>query len=213
VAQVDDDPIVLWAPPDLSILQSGRRSPPRLPLEVFGEAWADWIVRASNAAACPADYVVAPLLASASAQIGNARWPQAWPGWSEPPHLWIGAVGDSGDGKSPGADALMRSVLPEIERRMAIDYPEKRREWQMLAELAKAKEEKWKSEVRGAEKNRAAAPLPPELDIAPEPQPPRLRQYDVTIEKGRDVARDRSTQRATDRARRTRRLDRGYDRV
>ena len=37
---------------------------------------------ASRSAACPVDYVVAPLLAR-STLIGNARWAQAWPRWSD----------------------------------------------------------------------------------------------------------------------------------
>jgi hypothetical protein len=45
-----------------------------------------------------------------SALIGHSRWAQATPGWVEPPHLWLGVVGDSGNGKSPGADCLMRDV-------------------------------------------------------------------------------------------------------
>jgi len=78
----------------------------------------------------------------------------------------------------------MRLVLPEIERRMALDFPDKLREWQMKVELAKAKEEKWKTEVREAEKKKAAPPQPPQsLDIGPEAQRPRLRQHDVTIER------------------------------
>src|SRR6516164_11627870 len=101
-------------------------------------------------AACPVDYVAAPLLASISVLIGHARWAQATPGWAEPPHLWIGAVGDSGTGKSPGADCLMRDVLPEIEQRMLADYPDRLREWRAAVEFSKAAEDKWKTEVREA---------------------------------------------------------------
>ena len=95
-----------WPEPDMSVLRLRRRPPPAVPLEVFGAAWGDWIAAASEAAACPPDYVAAPLLASASAPIGHARWAQATPGWSEPPQLWEGAVGDSGDGKTPAPIAL-----------------------------------------------------------------------------------------------------------
>ena len=120
--------------PDISILRLNRRSPPVLPLNAFGHEWRVWIEDVADAACCPADYVVGPLLASASALIGNARWAQAWPGWEEPPHLWVGSVGDSGDGKSPGADTLFRHVLPELERRMAADFPDQHREWQAANE-------------------------------------------------------------------------------
>ncbi len=101
-----------WGEPDMGVLRLRRRPPPALPLEVFGETWKKWLLDAAAAAACPVDYVVAPLLASVSTLIGNARWAQAWSGWSEPPHLWPVAVGDSGAGKSPGADCLLRDILP-----------------------------------------------------------------------------------------------------
>ena len=102
-----------WSEPDMGVLRLRRRPPPTLPLEVFGESWRQWLLDAAAAAACPVDYVVAPLLASVSTLIGNARWAQARPGWNEPPHLWAVAVGDSGTGKSPGGDCLMRDVLPD----------------------------------------------------------------------------------------------------
>ena len=101
----------------MAVLRLYRREPPELPLDVFG-AWGLHIVAAAKAASCPVDYVAAPLLASASVLTGNARWAQAAPGWAEPPHLWCGNVGDSGDGKSPGSDSLMRDVLPVLEQQM-----------------------------------------------------------------------------------------------
>src|SRR3954462_15481021 len=111
---IDSDPVQLWPQPDTSVLRSGRREPPTFPAEVLGPDWAPWVLRAASAAAAPIEYVIGPLLAAASALIGNARWAQATQGWAEPPHLWMATVGDSGDGKSPGADCLMRDVLPEI---------------------------------------------------------------------------------------------------
>src|SRR5215204_107915 len=110
---IDDAEDVPWPEPDMGVLRLHRRRPPQLPLAIFGTEWAGWIEDAAEAAACTPDYVAAPLLAAASALIGHARWAQATPGWSEPPHLWMGAVGDSGSSKSPGADCLLRDVLPE----------------------------------------------------------------------------------------------------
>jgi Protein of unknown function (DUF3987) len=141
-----------WGDPDLGVLQLQRRTPPQLPIEAFGPIWADWIDQTAKAAACPPDYVLAPLLSSVSALVGNARWAQASPGWSEPPFLWVCTVGDSGNGKSPGSDCLMRDVLPEIERRMIADFPDRLREWRAAQEYDKASEEKWKGEVRDAQK-------------------------------------------------------------
>ena len=130
-----------WGEPYMGVLWLRRRRPPALPLEVFGETWKQWFIEAAAAAACPVDYVVAPLLASVSTLIGNARWAQASPGWSEPPHLWAVVVGDSGDGKSPGADRLLRDVLPTIERRMIGDYPDRLQEWQAAVEFDKTRQE------------------------------------------------------------------------
>ena len=112
-------------------------------------------------AACPPDYVAGTsLLASASVLIGHARWGQATPGWAEPPHLWVAAVGDSGNGKSPGADCLLRDVLPELERKMIADYPDRLREWRASVAFAKAADDRWvKEEMRDAEKRRAVSQL------------------------------------------------------
>jgi hypothetical protein len=169
----------------MGVLWLRRRPPPRLPLEVFGESWSAWIVDAAAAAACPPDYVVMPLLSSTSVLIGHARWAQASPGWREPPHLWAVAVGDSGEGKSPGTDCLMRDVLPEIEHRMLGDFPERLRDWQQAAAFDKAAMKRWEEELRAAQKAAGPAKMPPMPvptvpDIAPER--PRLCQHDVTIE-------------------------------
>jgi hypothetical protein len=172
-----------WGEPDMDVLRLRRRPPPALPLEVFGETWGKWLTDAADAAACPVDYVVAPLLASVSTLIGNARWAQASPGWREPPHLWMVVVGDSGSGKSPGGDCLMRDVLPEIERRMVGDYPERLRDWLAAVEFDKLAKKRWQDALSEALKNKK--PLPPmPLPIAPDiaPEKPRLRQHDVTIE-------------------------------
>jgi hypothetical protein len=169
--------------PDMSVLRLVRSEPRPLPLDVFGPDWRGWIDTASDAAACRVDYVAAPLLSTASALIGNARWAQAVPGWAEPPHLWGCSVGDSGSGKSPGSDVLMRDILPEIERRMCIDFPDQMNAWKAAAELHTARMEAWKTEVRTAQKGGLAPPLPPSGDPPVAPQSPRLRQNDVTVEK------------------------------
>ena len=170
--------------PDLRVLRLHRRPPPRLPLAVFGAEWARWIGDAAEAAATSPDYVAAPLLASASATIGNARWAQAHPGWQEPPHLWMCSVGDSGGGKSPGADAILRDVLPRIEEAMCRDFPDTRREWEAAVAGAKARRSTWEKEVAHAAKLGAAPPLPPaESEEPPEPEPSCLRLNDTSIER------------------------------
>ena len=166
------------------MLRLHRRAPPPLPLAVFGAELAGWIGDAAEAAATSPDYVAAPLLAGASATIGNARWAQAHPGWQEPPHLWMCSVGDSGGGKSPGADAILRDVLPRIEAAMCADFPDTRREWEAAAAGAKARRGQWEKDVAHAAKLGNAAPLPPaDIEEPPEPQPPCLRLNDTSIER------------------------------
>jgi len=182
-AAVTGAPPDAWGEPDMSVLRLARRAPPAIPLDMFGPEWAHWITDAAEAAAAPVDYVALPLLACASALIGNARWARATPGWQEPPHLWLGVVGDSGSSKSPGADCLMRDVLPEIERRMRGDFPDRVAEWRAKAEIHKVLIEQWEKEVRTAQRAGNAPPLPPAESLSTEPQGPRLRQNDVTVEK------------------------------
>jgi hypothetical protein len=169
--------------PDMSVLRLNRRPPPVLDLNVFGPRWAAWITTTAAASACPVDYVASPLLASASALIGNSRWPEAWSGWFEPPHLWVCGVGDSGGGKSPGADVLLRDVVPTLERRMSVDHPEKLRAWVSASEIDKAARERWEGDVREAFKKKTPPPMPPEAAAQHKPETPRLRQNDVTVEK------------------------------
>jgi hypothetical protein len=171
-----------WPDPDMSVVQLHRRPAPPLPLDVFG-LWGDWIVETAEAAACPTDYVAMPLLSAAAVLIGHSRWAMATRGWREPPHLWLGVVGDVGDGKSPGMDCLMRDVLPVVEEKMVADFPDRLREWRALAEQQLAKEEIWKKEVRAAQKAGKASPEAPRNEVPLEPRPPSLRQFDVTHEK------------------------------
>jgi hypothetical protein len=171
-----------WPEPDLAVLRLHRRPPPPLPLEVFGDRWARWIADTARASACPPDYVAAPLLASASALIGHARWAQATRSWAEPPHLWCASVGDSGDGKSPGADSLARDILPAMERRTLADFPDRLREAQAAIEAAKARIEHWKTRVREALKA-GRTPPPPPGQVPEEPLAPCLMSSDATIER------------------------------
>jgi hypothetical protein len=173
-----------WDDPDMGVLQLRRRPPPILPLEVFGKQWGQWISDAAAAASCPPDYVALPLLAAASALIGHARWAKATETWKEPPHLWMGSVGDSGDGKSPGADSLMRDILPEIEDRMLGDFPDRHQEWRAAVAFDKAAIKRWEEEQRAAIKEGKTfdkpMPRPTVRDV--EPQRPCLRHNDITVE-------------------------------
>jgi hypothetical protein len=155
-----------------------------MPLAVFGAEWMGWIKDAAEAAATSPDYVAAPLLAAGSATIGHARWAQAHPGWQEPPHLWMCSVGDSGGGKSPGADPVLKGVLPRIEEAMGRNFPEKRREWEAAVAVARARRAEWQKAVAAKVTSGGAPPPPPaDSEEPPEPQPPCLRLNDTSIER------------------------------
>jgi hypothetical protein len=156
-------------------------------LDVFGDRWAWWIESAAQASSAPVDFIVGPLLSTASSLIGNARWAQG-PGvssaWKEPPVLWVASVGDSGDGKTPAANMIMRDVATEIDRRIHADYQRRHRDWKAANDLAKQKEDQWKNDCKVAQAAGIPEPLRP-LDSYSLPEPARASwiQNDITVER------------------------------
>src|SRR6202040_375208 len=67
------DDATSWGVPDMGVPGMPPSTPPRMTFEVFGPEWSDWIIEAAEAAACPTDYVVGPLLFSPSAAVGHTR--------------------------------------------------------------------------------------------------------------------------------------------
>ena len=171
-----------WNAPDFSILNAGQQKPPELPLEVFGEFWGQWIAEHSENRSVPTDYIACGLLAFASAVLGNTRWVSPWAGWSEPPIIWVGVVGDPSSGKSPALDVSL-DLCRLLESDMAEDFPETLREWETQSETAKAVRDKWQGEVKDAIKKGAAAPTMPIAATLPdEPTRPRIQVSDPTPE-------------------------------
>jgi putative DNA primase/helicase len=166
---------------DLSPLRHGRAKPPALPIDLLG-SWADWINQAAEAANAPSDYVVAALLAAASGAIGNARWAEAWEGWSEPPALWIAAVGDPSSGKSPSAD-LVFAGLRRIEAEELQAFEPIKQQQEAKREFAEAAAAQWKDSIKSAVKQGQTPPPMPDAAIVPEDlSPPRLLIQDTTPE-------------------------------
>ncbi|MGI4951927.1 MAG: DUF3987 domain-containing protein [Janthinobacterium lividum] len=173
----------LPAPPEMGFLRRTVISAPSLPLDAFGPWWAPWIEQAAAGANAPPDYVAVPLLAAASALIGNARWARGWQGWMEPPSLWCASVGNPSSGKSPGAAPVMREVLGMVEQHMARDYPKKLADWKEAAKVAELIERQWEKDVALAVKRGDAVPAkPPGATHLPVPVRPRARVADATVE-------------------------------
>ena len=170
-------------PPELGFLSRTRLPAPALPLDVFGPWWKAWVERAAAGANAPPDYTAVPLLAAASALIGNARWARAWHDWFEPPALWCASVGNPSSGKSPGAAPIMREVLGLVERDMARDYPAELAAWNEAATVAEAINKQWEKDVaRTVKAGGDMPPKPKEATIGPAPVRPRARVADATVE-------------------------------
>ena len=171
------------SPPEMGFLARTRLPAPYLPLDAFGPWWAGWIKHAAAGANAPPDYVAIPLLAAASALIGNARWARGWHGWSEPPALWCASVGNPSSGKSPGAAPVMREVLGMVETYMARNYPDEIAAWKESAKVAELIEKQWEKDVAVAVKKGEVTPAKPrEAAHRPAPVRPRVRVADATVE-------------------------------
>jgi hypothetical protein len=179
-----------WSDPDLAYGGSGRSKPVPFPIDLLPSSWAGWCQDHATARSVPVDYVVAGLLASSSALIGNARWCSATPEWKEPSILWSAIVGSPSAGKSPALDPVL-SAVRRIEQE-GIEASRPAREAQEeAAKLAAAKHKEWERQVKDAlQKGEKPPSLPPDA-IEPDPVPlPRLVVGDTTPERLCSVLRD-----------------------
>lgn len=170
-----------WADPDLSILNEGRRPPPRLPLEAF-PLWGDWIAQCAKHSSAPADFVALGTLTVLSGLLANGKWVSPWDGWAEPAVLWGACVGNPSSGKTPALRPIL-GILDGIEADMAAAFDDERRRYEADKAAAKVIREKWQDEVETAVKNKVSPPLPPlEIDVE-EPECPRIKVNDSTVER------------------------------
>jgi len=180
------DPMADWPDPDMSLLNPVRPPPPVMPDShfnwVFGH-WADWIRTGATAKGAPIDFVALGLLTTASALIGNTRWPAPFADWEEPPILWGMLVGDPSAGKSPALDAVM-APLREIEHTLAEAFKTARAEWESRNEIAALVTAEWTKAAKTAlAAGKAPAPKPPNADAGAPPIRQRMRVSDATTEK------------------------------
>lgn len=170
-----------WAKPDLSILNSYRTDPPKLPIDVFGPL-AGWISNAAEIKSAPMDYVAGMLLSVSAGIIGNTLSVSPWEGWTEPSVLWLANVGLPSSNKSPAADAILDPVS-ELEAEMQRDYATRIQDYETDLERAKVERENWEKDLREAVKRNEPQPPKPEKAFEPEPPAsPRLRVLDSTAE-------------------------------
>ena len=179
LAALQENPV--WPEPDMSVFNEGRRKPPQLPLEAF-PLWGDWIAQCARQSSAPPDFVALGTLLALSALLANGRWVSPWDGWTEPAVLWGACVGNPSSGKTPALRPIL-GILDDIEADMAAAFDDDRRRYEADKAAAKVIREKWQDEVETAVKNKVSAPLPPaEIDVD-EPEYPRIKVNDTTVER------------------------------
>lgn len=168
---------ISWAAPDMSVLSAGRRSPPAMPVEMFGEAWG-LLVDMAQGAGSPVDYVAVSYLTVIASLIGGKRRvkPYVEADWSEPCIIWAGLVGDPSSNKSPALDRTT-NVLRDMEKDHADEHSEMLKGWKADCERAKAEWASYQAEVKEAAKERQATPPLP--DAAIERAAPQRRRFVV----------------------------------
>src|SRR5262245_24010262 len=177
------EPLHSWDAPDWSILDDRRGELPDFPLDCLGTPLREWVERAAAGAGVTAPHVAVPTLGIASSLVGMACRVKASSSWLEPMTCWVGIVGASGTGKTPGIDAVKRA-LAQIERDNQNSIAKLQREHESKVENAKAARANWKTQVENAVE--AGMPPPPMPENATDPGKfvtPRLYVSDGTIER------------------------------
>jgi hypothetical protein len=143
----------------------------------------NWVADAAEGASCSVDYVAGPLLNTAGALIGNARWGRPWEGWREPPALFTAVVGRPSSGKSPGLDQVT-NLLTQLEIELNVDWDDRRRAYKRDLAAAKERRAVWERDVKEAIKQKKSPPdMPADAEDPEPPQKRRLLSTDPTIEK------------------------------
>ena len=193
-------PLHSWDAPDWSILDDRRGELPDFPLDYLGGPLRAWVKRAAAGAGVTPAHVAVPALGIASSLVGMARRVRASSSWLEPMTCWVGIVGASGTGKTPGIDAVKRA-LAQIERDGLSKIADLQRKHETRVENARAARAAWKDRVTEAVE--AGVPPPPMPEDATDPGKfvaPRLYVSDGTIERFGELlqARPQGVLRLTD---------------
>lgn len=172
-----------WGNPDRSVIDAGRRVPPPMPSESFGDLWPV-ISDLADAAGAPVDYVAVGVLVATASLIGGKRRVRPWSNsdWEEPAILWAALVGDPSANKSPALDRATKPMRA-IERDDADNHRDNLMDWEAKAERAKAEKAAWSEAVKEAAKEGHETPALPDTAVIPD-EPVRRRPVvqDATVE-------------------------------
>jgi hypothetical protein len=130
---------------------------PKFPLDALPEPIRDLAVAGAKSISCPEDYVACAALGVAAGAIGSTRVARIKNSWQEPPILYLGLCGPSGDGKTP---AETEASLPIHDKQKAFfsAYEEARKRYE-------EEMREYKVEEVAARKEGRAADAPPEKPI------------------------------------------------
>jgi hypothetical protein len=80
------------------------------PVELLPDPVGSFVADAAERLSADAVLVAFPMLASIAATIGNRRRIELWPGWLEPPILWMAGVAAPGSNKSESANKALQFI-------------------------------------------------------------------------------------------------------
>lgn len=171
--------------PDMSILKQSRHKAPKFPADVLGGFWADRVKLWAENSAAPVDYPAMALLTGAAAVMGNARWVQPRPGWTEPSVLWCTLIGPPSANKSPAMGALS-GIMSDLESSWLPEHHDDLRVWEAEKKRAAVHKRVWETELSeaietGAEDDEIPG-MPPSCVEPPRPIRRRAVMNDATLE-------------------------------
>lgn len=91
-------------------LPSDRLEWEPFPVELLPNPVGSFVAEAAERLSADPVLVAFPMLASIAATIGNRRKIELWPGWQEPPILWLAGVAAPGSMKSPAANKALQFI-------------------------------------------------------------------------------------------------------
>jgi Protein of unknown function (DUF3987) len=172
-----------WPEPDWEILDGRRGNLPEFPDNVFPPEAQAWLERASHGAGVTTAHVAVPFLGIVSSLIGISRCIHPARAWPEPCTMWMGLVGFSGTGKTPGIDVTKRA-LAQIQKDRKDRIVQLQLAHETRVEAAKAASKKWRDDVETAIEDGQPPPVMPASAINPGPFiAPRLYVSDATIQR------------------------------
>jgi hypothetical protein len=142
------------------------------PVDALPAALGEFVQSVAKSIGCDVSFVALPALSALGASMGNGFVIQAKPGWTEPPIIWTGLVGESGSSKTPATRPALR---PTVDREKLADEQNAKAEQEYAKRLTV-----YRRSLKVWESQKNTNDDPPEPPK--EPVPKRYMVRDITIE-------------------------------